>query len=106
MIFMVQVNRVYLIIIFFNRPQFLVDSNDLNYLIRTSSRFAIYPLAGFSYARVTPDGFDGVNRFGANVGVGAEYTINNRFAFYVEERFQILKDMNQSVTCLGFKYKF
>ena len=28
MIFMVQVNRVYLIIIFFNRPHFLVDSND------------------------------------------------------------------------------
>ena len=25
---MVQVNRVYLIILFFNRPQFLVDSNE------------------------------------------------------------------------------
>lgn len=79
---------------------------NFNYLIRTSSKFAIYPLAGFSYARVNPEIGDGVNRFGANVGVGAEYTINNRFAFYVEERFQILKDMNQSVTGLGFKYKF
>ena len=29
MIFMVQVNRVFLIIIFFNRPQFLVNSNDV-----------------------------------------------------------------------------
>lgn len=79
---------------------------NFNYMIHTSSKFAIYPLAGFSYARVTPKHLDGVNRFGANVGVGAEYTINNRFAFYVEERFQILKDMNQSVTCLGVKYKF
>ena len=79
---------------------------NLNYLIRTSSKFAIYPIAGFSYARVTPEIGDGVNRFGANVGVGAEYTINNHFGFYVEERFQILKDMNQSVTCLGVKYKF
>lgn len=79
---------------------------NFNYLIRTSDKFAIYPLAGFSYARVTPKGFDGVNRFGANIGVGAEYTINNHFAFYVEERFQILKDMNQSVTGLGVKYKF
>lgn len=79
---------------------------NLHYLIRTSSRFALYPLAGFSYARVTPDGFDGMNRFGANVGVGAEYTISNHCAFYTEQRFQILKDMNQSVTCLGFKYKF
>ena len=79
---------------------------NLNYLIRTSNKFAIYPIAGFSYARVTPEIGDGVNRFGANVGVGAEYTINNHFGFYVEERFQILKDMNQSVTCLGVKYKF
>ena len=79
---------------------------NFNYLIRTSNSFAIYPLAGFSFARITPEIGDGVNRFGANVGVGAEYTINSRFAFYVEERFQILKDMNQSVTCLGVKYKF
>lgn len=79
---------------------------NFHYLIHTSNKFAIYPLAGFSYARVNPEIGDGVNRFGANVGVGAEYTINNRFAFYVEERFQILKDMNQSVTCLGVKYKF
>lgn len=79
---------------------------NFHYLIHTSSKFAIYPLAGFSYARLNPEIGDGFNRFGANVGVGAEYTINNRFAFYVEERFQILKDMNQSVTGLGFKYKF
>ncbi|MBP5687997.1 MAG: porin family protein [Muribaculaceae bacterium] len=79
---------------------------NFNYLIRTSNSFAIYPLAGFSFARVTPKGLDGFNRFGANIGLGAEYTINNHFAFYVEERFQILKDMNQSVTCLGVKYKF
>lgn len=79
---------------------------NFHYLIRISNRFTLYPLAGFSYARVTPSGVDGFNRFGANVGVGAEYTINNHFSFYIEERFQILKDMNQSVTGLGFKYKF
>ncbi len=79
---------------------------NLNYLIRTSNRFALYPLAGFSYARISPEYGDGVNRFGANVGVGTEYSINNHCAFYLEQRFQILKDMNQSVTGLGFKYKF
>ena len=42
---------------------------NFNYLIRTSDRFAIYPLAGFSYARITPEIGGGVNRFGANVGV-------------------------------------
>ncbi len=79
---------------------------NFNYLIRTSRSFAIYPLAGFSYARISPEIGDGVNRFGANVGLGANYTINNHFAFYVEQRFQILKDMNQSVTGLGVKYSF
>jgi len=78
---------------------------NFHYLIRTSHRFALYPLAGFSYARVNDYG-DGENRFGANVGVGTEYSINNHCAFYIEQRFQILKDMNQSVTGLGFKYKF
>ena len=31
---MVQVNRVCLKILFINRPQFLVDSNDANFLIK------------------------------------------------------------------------
>ena len=39
MIFMVQVNRVYLIIIFFNRPQFLVDSNELLYMCKDNTFF-------------------------------------------------------------------
>ena len=47
---------------------------NFNYLIRTSRSFAIYPLAGFSYARISPEIGDGVNRFGANVGLGANYT--------------------------------
>ena len=34
MIFMVQVNRVCLMIIFFNRPQFLVDSNEREQIIK------------------------------------------------------------------------
>lgn len=79
---------------------------NFNYLIRTSSRFALYPLVGFSYARINPEIGDGVNRFGANVGLGSEYSINQHVAFFVEQRFQILKDMNQSVTGLGLKYKF
>lgn len=79
---------------------------NFNYLIRTSNRFALYPIAGFSYARINPEYGDGVNRFGANVGIGSEYSINDHVAFYIEQRFQILKDMNQSVTSLGLKYKF
>ncbi len=82
---------------------------NLHYVIPTSSNFAIYPLAGFTYANYKYDaGFtDGhVDRCGANVGLGAQYRINNNLHFYTEERFQIIEDYNQSVTVLGLKYTF
>ena len=47
-----------------------------------------------------------MSRCGANVGVGAEYRIQDRLYFYSEERFQIIEDFNQSVTVLGLKYTF
>ena len=39
-------------------------------------------------------------------GLGAQYRINERLHFFTEERFQIMKDFNQSVTALGLKYTF
>ena len=47
-----------------------------------------------------------IDRCGANVGLGAQYQIKERLYFFSEERFQIMKDFNQSVTVLGLKYKF
>ena len=83
---------------------------NLHYVIPTSSSFAIYPLLGFTYANYKYDagifGDGNVSRCGANVGVGAEYRIQDRLYFYSEERFQIIEDFNQSVTVLGMKYTF
>ena len=83
---------------------------NLHYVIPTSSTFAIYPLLGFTYANYKYDagifGDGNVSRCGANVGVGAEYCIQDRLYFYSEERFQIIEDFNQSVTVLGLKYTF
>ena len=82
---------------------------NLHYVIPTSSSFAIYPLLGFTYANYKYDGIlEDANkgRCGANVGVGAEYRIQDRLYFYSEERFQIIEDFNQSVTVLGLKYTF
>ena len=82
---------------------------NIHYIIPTSPTFAIYPLAGFSYANFRADAL-GVttseDRFGANIGMGAQYQIKEHLHFFTEERFQILKDWNQSVTCLGLKYTF
>ena len=82
---------------------------NLHYVIPTSQSFAIYPLVGFSYGHYKWDALFGDasdDRCGANVGVGAQYRIKNQLYFFTEERFQIMKDFNQSVTALGFKYAF
>ena len=85
-----------------------VNAN-IHFVIPTSHSFAIYPLAGFSYAHYEADaGYVGtsVSRCGANVGLGAQYLIKDHLHFYTEQRFHILKDFNQSVTVLGLKYTF
>ena len=78
---------------------------NLHYVVPTSSSFAIYPLVGFTYARYKHGG-SSYDHCGANVGIGAQYRIQERLHFFTEERFQIIKDMNQSVTVLGLKYTF
>lgn len=82
---------------------------NIHYVIPTSNTFAIYPLVGFTYGHYTVEGIiDDVSkdRCGANVGMGAQYQIKERLYFFSEERFQIMKDFNQSVTALGLKYTF
>ena len=82
---------------------------NIHYVIPTSTTFAVYPMAGFTYANFKFDDLAGggsFDRCGANIGMGAEYKIKENFHFFTEERFQILKDWNQSVTCLGLKYTF
>lgn len=82
---------------------------NIHYVIPTSATFSIYPLAGFTFAHYKADAGlvdASVDRCGANIGMGAQYQIKERLHFFTEERFQILKDFNQSVTCLGLKYTF
>ena len=82
---------------------------NLHYVIPTSSTVAIYPLVGFSYGHYMADALEGTvsdDHCGANVGLGAQYRIQERLYFFSEERFQIMKDFNQSVTVLGLKYTF
>lgn len=80
---------------------------NFHYLVRVNSASNFYPILGFSYANYKYEGIKGDDRFGANVGVGYEYIINNQFRFYVEQKFQALsKDWNQSVSTLGVRYKF
>ena len=84
---------------------------NFHYLITSPSGFTIYPLAGFSFVNFKDKDNDtntytNTKRYGANVGLGAEYKINNQFRFYTEERFHIIKDWYESVTCMGLRYVF
>lgn len=84
-------------------------SLNLHYVIHTSNVFALYPLVGFTYGHYKMDhhmGDSTKDRCGANVGLGAQYRIQDRLHFFTEARFQIMKDYNQSVTVLGLKYTF
>ena len=80
---------------------------NFHYLVRVHSASNFYPLLGFSYANYKYQEQKGVDRFGANIGVGYEYLINREFRFYIEQKFQALsKDWNQSATTLGMRYCF
>ncbi len=82
---------------------------NIHYVIPTSASFAIFPLAGFSYSHFSFDNLLGnrsAGHCGANVGMGVQYRIKEHLHFFTEQRFQILKDWNQSVTLLGLKYTF
>ena len=90
-----------------NLSDFNVNLN-LHYLIPTGRGY-IYPMAGFSYVNFrdkTPTETIKTDKCGANIGIGYEYLINDRFRFYTEQRFHILKDWNESVTCLGLRCRF
>jgi len=95
---------------FKNNGRSALNANlNIHYVIPTSTSFALYPLVGFSYGHYKADGILGDvsdNRCGANVGLGAQYRIKEHLHFFTEQRFQIMKDFNQSVTLLGLKYSF
>ena len=101
-------------IVFFrnnNRTAYNADVN-VHYIIPKGS-FNIYPLVGFAYNRykIERSDADGKwdekhDRFGANIGVGTECPINEMLHFFAEERFQLMKDFNQSVTVLGVRIGF
>lgn len=103
-------------IVFFRNNDMTAYNADLNvHYIIPKGNVNIYPLAGFAYARYKyerTDASDGSkwdekhDRIGANIGVGTEYPINDMLCFFAEERFQLMKDFNQSVTVLGVRIGF
>ena len=86
---------------------------NLHYLIPKGS-FAIYPLAGVCYHRYKVEMIDEEgekydekhDRIGADIGIGTQYEIDEIIQVFAEERFQVMKDISQSVTVLGVRFLF
>ncbi len=86
---------------------------NLHYLIPKGA-FAFYPIAGIAYHRykfamVDEEGnkYDEKHdRIGGNIGVGAQYEIDELVQVFAEERCQLMKDVTQSVTVLGVRFVF
>ena len=83
---------------------------NVHYLIHSYGGLVIYPMVGFAYYHLSSDFGDfhvPHEIYGANVGCGTEYPVNDRFKFYIEERYQILNhDASQCVTTMGIKLTF
>ena len=93
---------------FENKNRTAINANlNLHYIIKTSSTFALYPLVGFTFGHYnnTLD-HHSEDHCGANVGVGGQYHVQEKLYFFTEQRFQVIKNFNQSVTVLGLKYTF
>ena len=85
-----------------------------HYLFHLTNKFNVYPLAGITYTSWKQDikieemktSSDTTNKFGANVGVGAEYYLSSNFVVSLDVKYQAIKDYDQAVFTFGGAYKF
>lgn len=100
-----------------------VNAN-FHYLFNVAEKINVYPLAGIGYANVKSSyGFeydedyeyDGEEMEGestnsgeiaVNLGVGAEYQLNEKLSIGAELKYQIISNFNQVVFGVGVAYKF
>lgn len=98
------------------------DANlNAHYLINVyQEKLYLYPIVGLNFSSLSFDekGFnkefgvdpnvehDDINRFGLNLGAGAQYQITEKIGIMLEYRHTILKDIDQGVFSLGASYKF
>ena len=92
-----------------------VDMFDLNvnahYLLPVQNNVRLYPLAGLTYATWRADfGHDGAelthNKFGINLGGGAEFDISDELMVNFEIKYQLVSDFDQAIFSVGLAYMF
>ena len=113
---------------------FNLDAN-VHYLYNIDDKVTLYPLAGIGFAKIkfSAEGYSGsygdtgiggsgdygdygdygepageisFNEFALNLGVGAEYKLQDNLSVGAELKYQIINNFNQLVLGVGFTYKF
>lgn len=89
----------------------MLDVNcNLHYLFPIAPSVTLYPLGGLTFTNWSVD-LDGgslnKDKFGVNLGGGAEFALNRDWALNMELKYQILGDsFDQAVFNVGVVYKF
>lgn len=93
-----------------------LDMFDINfnahYLLPLDSNVRVYPLAGLTYTRwswdsAASEGWDLTqDKFGVNLGAGAEFDIADEWLINFELKYQLVKDFDQAVFNIGVAYMF
>ncbi len=90
-----------------NRSAFIFNGN-AQFLIKTSAKTNIYPLAGITYHnwKTYNAGIGNQNRFGANVGAGFEAMATPTLKLSVEAKYSLVKDFSSGNFFASIGYLF
>ena len=102
-----------------------------HYIFNLGEKFNVYPLVGLGYAHLgggvsggdydydysydwsrssnfesEESGSSSASKFFFNVGVGAEYALNDKLSVGAEIKYQYIKDFNRLPINIGVTYKF
>lgn len=89
---------------------FTVDA-DFHYNFDLDETWTIYPMAGLLWFHASTDDIldekgEDYNKLGINIGVGARYNINERWAAIAEAKYQWVDGWDDTFFSIGVNYKF
>lgn len=76
-----------------------------HYLFNVAEKIKVYPLVGLTYTNWSAFS-ESSGKFGANLGGGAQYDINEKLSLNLDIKYQLISDFNQAVFGVGATYKF
>lgn len=97
---------------FFENDRLSMFDINLNahYLCPITNGVKFYPLAGLTFTNWRWDADADYNltknKFGMNLGAGAEFFLDTNWVMNFEFKYQLISDFDQGVFNLGFAYKF